>query len=170
MGLQHRTRWRTLLFSAILLSSLVMGPGLAQGEGPAESAGPPVVDAGPDQTVFGHGARINEGGSALHLGPANFTPTVSAAPHSARIKWGDGTDEPGIVSESGGSGTVSGSHSYRRTGTVVVTVTNQLGDTGRDSFEVNVRSGGPSAAGSEGSGKHRGPTERHPLHRRYRRP
>ena len=43
--------------------------------------------------------------------------------HTSTIDWGDGTVEAGVVSGSGGSGTVSGSHVYPENGVYTVTVT-----------------------------------------------
>lgn len=43
--------------------------------------------------------------------------------HTAVIDWGDGTASAGVVSESAGAGTVSGTHSYASGGTFTVRVT-----------------------------------------------
>jgi len=75
----------------------------------------PVADAGVDQTV-------NEGDS-VSLDPATFTDADITDSHTATISWGDTSPtEPGIISESAGSGTVSGTHIYTDDGIYTVTV------------------------------------------------
>lgn len=61
--------------------------------------------------------------------------------HTATIDWGDGSPlVSGTVDELTGKGKVSGSHTYRWSGPydVTVTVTDNLGHTGVDSFAVTV--------------------------------
>jgi PKD repeat protein len=43
--------------------------------------------------------------------------------HTAVVDWGDGTTSPGVVSEAGGNGSVSGGHAYAAAGTYTVAVT-----------------------------------------------
>ncbi|MCP3905318.1 MAG: DUF11 domain-containing protein, partial [Planctomycetes bacterium] len=89
----------------------------------------PVVDAGPDRLAYpGEGLAIE----------VPFSDGGSVDVHTATIDWGDGTVEEGTVSESGGSGTVSGLHSYdlERTYTVTVCVADDDSGEGCDSFEV----------------------------------
>ncbi len=95
---------------------------------------PPIVEAGPDQD----GAA----GGTVSLAPATFTDAGVFDTHSAEIDWGDGSVEAGTVSESNGSGTVSGSHVYAAVGTytVSVSVTDDDGGVGSDSFRVQVTS------------------------------
>lgn len=99
---------------------------------------PPTVEAGPDH-------MINEGDS-ISLVPATFTDPGVLDTHTATIDWGDGTVDTGVVSESDGSGTVSGSHVYGDNGTFVVTVTvcDDDGGCGEDSFTVTVNNVPPS--------------------------
>ena len=96
------------------------------------SNAPPIVDAGADQTV-------NEG-DTVNLDPATFTDEGSTDTHIAVIAWGEGTPEPGVVTESEGAGTVSGSHVYADAGTytVTVTVTDDDGGIGSDTLTVKV--------------------------------
>ena len=98
---------------------------------------PAAVDAGPDRSLIGRPQRITGEFPVLDL-VASFADPGVLDTHTAFIFWGDGTSDPGVVNESEGSGTVSGSHVYRRTGRFVVTVrvTDNDGATGRDSFEV----------------------------------
>jgi Leucine-rich repeat (LRR) protein len=65
--------------------------------------------------------------------------------HAAVIDWGDGTVDSGVVSEAGGSGTVSGTHAYVEDGwyTVTVTVTDDSGDSGVDTTTVDVANAAP---------------------------
>lgn len=111
------------------------GSGLANGPGAASLVKPaPVVDAGPVQSVVL--------GSPVNI-LASFTDTDALETHTATIDWGDGTPpEAGAVSEADGSGTVSGSHTYAAIGTytVLVTVTDSLGNSGSDTVVVTVGS------------------------------
>ena len=74
---------------------------------------PPEVNAELDQTVnLGDAASVDAG----------FSDPGIADTHTATIDWGDGSSEPGTVSESAGSGTVIGSHVYAWPGIYEVTV------------------------------------------------
>jgi uncharacterized protein YycO len=92
---------------------------------------PPLVDAGPDQTAYE--------GDTFILALATFTDPDLGDTHTATIDWGDGLPpEAGIVNESDGSGTVSGSHVYGDDGsyTVMVAVCDDDDACGEDSFTV----------------------------------
>jgi PKD repeat protein len=93
---------------------------------------PPSVDAGPDQA-------INEG-DTVTLPPGTFIDPGTLDTHTATVDWGDGTVEPGAVTETGGNGSVAGSHVYPTAGsyTVTVTVTDDDGGVGSASFLVTV--------------------------------
>jgi hypothetical protein len=71
---------------------------------------------------------------------ASFTDAITSATHSAVWNWGDSTTSPGIVTETNGSGTVTGSHAYAVDGvyTVTLTVTNNLGGSGQSVFNYVV--------------------------------
>ncbi len=58
--------------------------------------------------------------------------------HTAHIQWGDGASTAGTVNEAGGSGTVSGSHTYADGGTYVVTLTVTDKDGGVHSKSVDI--------------------------------
>lgn len=61
--------------------------------------------------------------------------------HTATIDWGDGSAvEAGVVAETDGSGTVSGSHVYVKNGSFVATVcvTDNTNLTGCSSFQVTI--------------------------------
>jgi len=96
---------------------------------------PPVVEAGPDASILE--------GDAVTLDPATFTDAGDLDTHTASIDWGDTHSEVGVVSEAGGNGSVAGSHSYPNAGnyTVTVTVMDNDGDSGNDTFRVQVGSG-----------------------------
>ncbi len=90
----------------------------------------PVVEAGEKVLVDpGQAVTVN----------ATFTDAGRADTHTATIDWGDGTREAGAVSQGSGSGAVSGSHAYteNRTFVVEVCVTDDDGETGCDSYQVN---------------------------------
>ncbi|MCI0577453.1 MAG: PKD domain-containing protein [Chloroflexi bacterium] len=95
----------------------------------------PTVDAGPNQNALE--------GDTISLEPATFTDPGAADTHTATINWGDGTIEPGVVNQV--ANTVSGSHAYDDDGlyTVTVTVTDDDGDAGNDSFTVTASNAPP---------------------------
>ena len=90
----------------------------------------PVVEAGANQT-----ALVND---TVSLDPATFSDAGSADTHVDDIDWGDGTVEQGVVDQV--AGTVSGSHVYGADGifTVTVTVADDDGGVGSDTFTVEV--------------------------------
>jgi PKD repeat protein len=73
-------------------------------------------------------------GTSVDLGGA-FTDPGTLDTHTASMQWGDGTTTAGTVSESGGSGTVAGSHVYTTPGVYRVTLTVTDDDGGSDSME-----------------------------------
>src|SRR5262249_2185982 len=72
--------------------------------------------------------------------------------HTATIDWGDGTVEAGVLSEAGGTGTVTGSHAYKDDGfyVVAVRVTDDQGAKGSATFTVHVLNAPPSVTAGAG--------------------
>ncbi len=94
---------------------------------------PPSVEAGPDDS--------GSEGSTISLSPATFTDPEPGDAHTSTINWGDGTpDEVGFLQDFGGSGTVAGDHVYADNGvyTVTVTVTDNHGASGSDTFTATI--------------------------------
>jgi hypothetical protein len=71
---------------------------------------------------------------------AGFTDPGVLDTHTAVWDWGDGSTSAGSVNESGGSGSVTGSHAYTASGvyTVTLTVTDDDGDSGQSVFQYVV--------------------------------
>jgi hypothetical protein len=71
---------------------------------------------------------------------ANFTDPGVFDTHNAVWNWGDGTTSMGAVSESNGSGTVSGSHTFTTAGiyTLTLTVTDNHGASGQSTYQFAV--------------------------------
>jgi hypothetical protein len=69
---------------------------------------------------------------------ANFTD--NCGPHTAVWDWGDGTTSAGTITEANGSGSVAGIHVYTAAGvyTLTLTVTDEAGNQGQQSFEFVV--------------------------------
>lgn len=71
---------------------------------------------------------------------ANFTDADIDDTHSAQIDWGDGKVSAGVVTETNGSGSVSGEHAYTTPGlyTITMTVTDNHGASATRTFEFIV--------------------------------
>ena len=71
---------------------------------------------------------------------ARFTDVNATDTHTALWSWGDGTSEPGLVSEAGGAGTVSGTHVFAAAGiyTVRLSITDSSGATAQVSRDIVV--------------------------------
>lgn len=104
---------------------------------------PPAVDAGQDRTIFeGETLDCNSNNVPDELDIQFNDPAgASDAPYNAIIDWGDGAEPvQGSVIEVNSSRTVNGSHVYAVNGTytVKVTVTDDDGGVGIDTFKVTV--------------------------------
>src|SRR5206468_2320376 len=77
-----------------------------------------------------------------------FTDPGPLDTHTATINWGDGTSNTGTVTESNGSGTVTGSHTWAEEGfyPVTVTVTDNGGLSGSTTFTTAVTDVPPTLA------------------------
>ncbi|MBI1924418.1 PD40 domain-containing protein [Candidatus Poribacteria bacterium] len=71
---------------------------------------------------------------------ATFTDPGTPDTHTAVWDWGDSSTSPGTVTETNGSGSVTGSHSYTTAGvyTVTLTVTDDDGGSGGSTFQFIV--------------------------------
>jgi YVTN family beta-propeller protein len=71
---------------------------------------------------------------------SSFTDEGTLDTHTAQWSWGDGTTSAGTVTESSGSGTVTGTHSYTTPGvyTVELSVTDDDDDSGLQTFQYVV--------------------------------
>jgi hypothetical protein len=74
---------------------------------------------------------------------ASFTDAGTADTHTATIDWGDGNTTNGTVTESNGSGTVTGSHTYAGPGNYTVKVTVTDDDNGSDTSDGLVVNNAP---------------------------
>jgi hypothetical protein len=86
----------------------------------------------------------NEGSSAS--ASASFTDAGTGDTHTCSINWGDGNTTPGTVTETNGSGSCSGPHTYADNGsyTVAITVTDDDGGPGSNSAVHGVQNVGPT--------------------------
>ncbi|MBI4080147.1 MAG: DUF1416 domain-containing protein [Candidatus Levybacteria bacterium] len=79
---------------------------------------------------------------------ASFSDPGVSETHTASWDWGDGVTTSGTITESNGSGSVSGNHTYTATGvyTVVLSVTDNYGGVGSSQFQyIAVYAPNPSA-------------------------
>src|SRR5262249_22147337 len=83
-----------------------------------------------------------------------FTDDGTNDTHTASIDWGDGNTTAGLVTETPGSGTVAGTHSYATAGnyTVTVTVTDDDGDPVSSSTTIRANSSPTANAGGPYTG------------------
>ena len=91
-------------------------------------------------------------GDSMSLQLSVFSDIEPADTHTASIDWGDGNSSVGVVSESAGSGNVSGSYTYSDNGvfTVTVTVGDSGGGTTSDTLTISVSNVAPTVqAGSD---------------------
>jgi hypothetical protein len=96
----------------------------SDGEDHTGTADVTVDDVAPVITSFTSSSP--ECGNAVEGQPVTvsgtFTDVGVQDTHTALIDWGDGTQSPATISESGGSGTLSGSHTYAVGGIYPITV------------------------------------------------
>ncbi|HEX8708661.1 MAG TPA: ExeM/NucH family extracellular endonuclease [Pyrinomonadaceae bacterium] len=80
--------------------------------------------------------------SSVNAG-ASFTDPGTPDTHTASWNWGDGQTSVGVVTESNGSGSVTGSHTYNTIGSynASLTVTDDDAGSGSNSVQVNVTYG-----------------------------
>lgn len=97
-----------------------------------------VANIDPTATVSGDASIYLT--DALILDGVSFTDPGILDTHAATVYWGDGSTSDVGVTETGGSGTVAGSHTYADKGvyTVTVTVADNDGGIGSASFDVTV--------------------------------
>lgn len=99
-----------------------------------------VTNATPVITQLTPSSNTPPQGTSLSLS-GKFSDAGIQDTHSASVDWGDGiSGQPLSVTESGGTGTLSGSHVYASAGTytIKVTVKDQEGATTQQSVTVNV--------------------------------
>jgi hypothetical protein len=106
--------------------AISLAPGASSTVSMSLFGGPPGTTPG-DQQVTSNGTNISatEGKSFSGTVATVTDPDTNATPgeYSASINWGDGQTSTGTVTGSGGSFTVSGSHTYAEEGSHNVTVT-----------------------------------------------
>lgn len=83
-----------------------------------ENSAPVIGDVTSDALKVGSAAV----GSSVTVS-ASFTDADVLDTHTAIIQWGDGTTSDATISESGGAGSLSGSHAYATGGQFTITVT-----------------------------------------------
>ena len=90
-------------------------------------------------------------GIELTLDLASFTDPGLDDTHTSDVDWGDGTVEPGDVTQGSGTGDVSGTHIYADNGTytVVVTVTDDDGGVGSGDLDIVVSNDPPSVTAAD---------------------
>jgi PKD repeat protein len=88
---------------------------------------------------------VDEGATASLS--AHFSDEDATDTHTATINWGDGSVQAGTVDETGGAGTVTGTHAYRDNAsyTVTVTVSDLRGGSGGGTDTVIVDNVAPTA-------------------------
>ena len=102
-----------------------------------------VLNVAPEVTPGGN--KTAQPGETVVLTETTFTDPGTLDTHTATIDWGEGQPEQGTVNEA--AGTVSGSHVYTAEGDFIVTITvkDNDGDSGSDTFTVTVREEVPVA-------------------------
>ena len=94
----------------------------------------PTLQLSPDQTID-EGSELDLTGGQL----GSFADIGTQDTHTATVDWGDGSaEEPVLVTEAGGSGMLSASHTYADNGVYTVRVTVEDDDLGRVSSTMRV--------------------------------
>ena len=106
------------------------------------NADPVVTPALPSATLVPTNSPVSVG--------LSFTDAGENDTHTATIDWGDSTTAGGAVSETPGTGTVSGSHSYTSPGDYTVTVTVEDDNGGLASSTTSIRVNSSPTAGAGG--------------------
>jgi hypothetical protein len=98
-----------------------------------------VLNVAPTVAAINAPVDPNPVNTTIHAS-ANFTDPGVLDTHTAVWNWGDGGSSAGIVNETNGSGSVSGSHAYTTAGvyTLTVTVTDKDGGSGEAIFQYVV--------------------------------
>jgi hypothetical protein len=111
-----------------------------------------VTNAAPDITTLTVSPTVVQVGAPVTLN-ATFTDQGTGDTHTASINW-EGTITSGTVTETNGSGSVTGTHSYAATGiyTVTLTVTDDEGDSDTEAFPQYIVVYDPSAGFVTGGG------------------
>jgi hypothetical protein len=113
-----------------------------------------VINAAPVTGPITWNAAVDSGikTNTAVIASASFTDTNTTDRHTATINWGDGTTSAAGVTETGGNGSVSGTHTYTATGlyTTVLTLTDQAGGVAQSNYKyvVVVNQAGGSEIGT----------------------
>jgi hypothetical protein len=120
----------TMMLAATIVFSIspMVGQNLSAETNAAPELGPIVAPIDPQQV----NTQVNAS--------ASFTDVGVLDTHTGIWDWGDGTTSAGTVSESGGSGTILGSHTYSTPGvyTIELTLTDDNGESDSATFRYVV--------------------------------
>jgi hypothetical protein len=116
------------------------------GEGPPSDPSNEVTPPNDPPEVTASPNTSGDEDALLTLQLASFTDSDVVDAHTASVDWGDGATSTAAVTESGGSGTISASHTYANDGSYIatMTVTDSFGGVGVDSFAITVVNVAPS--------------------------
>jgi streptogramin lyase len=142
------------------IGRITVGGAITEYSIPTANSGPDDITTGPDGSIWFAELTANQLGRVSFIptvGPitaplapaavntaigvnASFTDAIMSTTDTAVWNWGDGTTTAGSVTETNGSGTVAGSHTYAADGvyTVTLAVTNALGGSAQSVFQYVV--------------------------------